>query len=119
VSFRTGTKSEMFLLSGRLRIGARRFRAKRKGGQPSRSEISELHKLTALPDYLNNLENSLRAREEECTALRKQVEAQRDEIDDLRHRLSLPLLPPPDTALGLVVPNSERHEGIPREDIAR
>ncbi|RSH83635.1 hypothetical protein EHS25_005539 [Saitozyma podzolica] len=72
----------------RNRIGARRFRAKRK-------------------EYLSNLENSLRVREEECTALRNQVEAQRDEINDLRKRFGLPSLPPPHTAWGLVLPNSE------------
>jgi hypothetical protein len=49
---------------------------------------------------MNSLENSLRVREEECTALRNQAEAQRDEINDLRQRLSLPFLPPPDTGLG-------------------
>lgn len=72
--------------------------------------------LTSPPEYVNNLEKSLRVREEECTALRNQVDAQRDEIDDLRQRLSLPLVPPPDTALGLVVPNSEWQEGIPKDD---
>lgn len=84
--------------------------------KPGRPELSKLHTPTSLPEYVNNLEKSLRVKEEECTALQNQVDAQRDEIDDLRQRLSLPLMPSSDTALGLVVPNSEWHEGVPSND---
>ncbi|WWD19350.1 hypothetical protein CI109_103809 [Kwoniella shandongensis] len=68
----------------RNRIGARRFRAKRK-------------------DYVQTLEGSLRSREDEINGLRSQLDAQRKEINDLRQRLGLPPIPQPDAGLGLVV----------------
>ncbi|KAK8854519.1 hypothetical protein IAR55_003258 [Kwoniella newhampshirensis] len=80
----------------RNRIGARRFRAKRK-------------------DYVITLEGSLLSREEEISKLLSQVEAQRKEINDLRGRLGLPLVPQPDAGLGLVV-NSGTAGGISGTD---
>ncbi|OCF35776.1 hypothetical protein I316_02268 [Kwoniella heveanensis BCC8398] len=69
----------------RNRIGARRFRAKRK-------------------DYVSNLEANLRSREDDISALQTQVEQQRNEINELRQRLGLPRIPDPDpVGLGLVV----------------
>ncbi|ORX38212.1 hypothetical protein BD324DRAFT_620003 [Kockovaella imperatae] len=59
----------------RNRIGARRFRAKRK-------------------DYVSNLESSLRARDDEMNALKHQVDAYRTQINELRTRLGMPLLSP-------------------------
>ncbi|ODN85474.1 hypothetical protein L198_07556 [Cryptococcus wingfieldii CBS 7118] len=55
----------------RNRIGARKFRAKRK-------------------DYVTTLEASLRGREEEIAELRAQVDAQHTEIQELRSRCGLP-----------------------------
>ncbi|KAK4683935.1 hypothetical protein P7C73_g6270, partial [Tremellales sp. Uapishka_1] len=69
----------------RNRIGARRFRAKRK-------------------DYVSTLEHSLRTRDDEITSLRTTVDSQRQEINALRERLGLPPLPMASTGLGLVVP---------------
>ncbi|WVF67656.1 hypothetical protein IAT40_002415 [Kwoniella sp. CBS 6097] len=72
----------------RNRIGARRFRAKRK-------------------DYVSSLEANLRSREDDVSALQAQVEQQRNEINELRQRLGMPRIPDPDpiaaVGLGLVV----------------
>ena len=60
--------------------------------------------LTDFIDYVSNLEKVLSDREDEITGLRTQVDSFRSEINDLRHRLGMPLLPAPDpSALGLVV----------------
>lgn len=52
-------------------------------------------------DYVSTLEGSLRVRDDEVHSLRSQLESYRNEINDLRTRLSMPLLPPapPDTGL--------------------
>lgn len=110
----------------RNRIGARRFRAKRKGQSPAptlaRVVGACLTKCAA--DYVSNLENTLKQRDDECSSLRTQVESHRSEINDLRHRLGMPMLPlnPPQpqsqssgdsSALGLVVPGGadwNKHE---------
>ncbi|ORY32155.1 hypothetical protein BCR39DRAFT_60707 [Naematelia encephala] len=82
----------------RNRIGARRFRAKRK-------------------DYVANIETSLRVRDDEIASLKGQVEAHRTEINDLRSRLGLPALPPPpDAGLGLVVSHSSGNDSVAWDD---
>jgi hypothetical protein len=97
------------------RIGARRFRAKRKG--ECTANVYTIPCLTSFSDYVSNIEATLRAKEDECSALRNQVDAQRNEINDLRHRLGLPILPAPDTALGLVVPNNDGwHDGLAKDE---
>ncbi|WWC63616.1 uncharacterized protein I303_106221 [Kwoniella dejecticola CBS 10117] len=55
----------------RNRIGARRFRAKRK-------------------DYVSNLEVQLRTRDDELATMKARVDAQQVEINQLRARLNLP-----------------------------
>ncbi|WVR09345.1 hypothetical protein IAU60_006411 [Kwoniella sp. DSM 27419] len=67
----------------RNRIGARRFRAKRK-------------------DYVNNIEATLRERDEENAALKAKLDAANKEINEYRQRLGLPPKPDP-PALGLNV----------------
>ncbi|WVQ68560.1 uncharacterized protein L199_006769 [Kwoniella botswanensis] len=79
----------------RNRIGARRFRAKRK-------------------DYVNNLETTLRMKDDEITTLRIRCESQQSEINNLRNKLGLPTIEYPtpqpqnnDTSgLGLVMNQS-------------
>lgn len=58
----------------RNRIGARRFRAKRK-------------------DYVSQLETGIQFRDDEIANLQSQLESQRNEINELRLQLKLPLLP--------------------------
>ena len=53
---------------------------------------------------MSNLEKTLNERDDEISGLRGQIDTFRTEINDLRHRLGMPLLPQPDpSALGLVV----------------
>ncbi len=53
-------------------------------------------------DYVSTLEGSLRVRDDEVHSLRSQLESYRNEINDLRTRLSMPLLPPPPPDTGLM-----------------
>ncbi|WOO77100.1 uncharacterized protein LOC62_01G000690 [Vanrija pseudolonga] len=73
----------------RNRIGARRFRAKRK-------------------DYVSALEYSKKEADAKIVQLEGQLESSRREINDLRARLNMAPLPPPvDGSLGLVVGSGE------------
>jgi len=92
----------------RNRIGARRFRAKRK-------------------DYVATLEASARVRDEQIAALQNQLEAQQNEINDYRQQLGLPLVHPkvpimagpgPENpgGLGLMVPMEEWEVGKVERD---
>lgn len=79
----------------RNRIGARRFRAKRK-------------------DYVNQLEAGIRLRDDEITNLQSRLESQRNEINELRLQLKLPLLPRSElSGLGLTM---ETHDQMERWD---
>ena len=88
----------------RNRIGARRFRAKRKGQSGTaffsylpaarRTWSSRVLSLTLALDYVGNLEASLRTRDGEISSLRDQVDSYRNEINDLRSRLGMPALSP-------------------------
>ncbi|OWZ29661.1 hypothetical protein C343_04692 [Cryptococcus neoformans C23] len=73
----------------RNRIGARRFRAKRKGKLGFRPEAL----INNVVDYVNQLEAGIRLRDDEITNLQSQLESQRNEINELRLQLKLPLLP--------------------------
>lgn len=62
-----------------------------------------------MPDYVSTLEVSLKEKDDECAALRLQLDSHRSEINDLRQRLGMPLVPSPTAssesgALGLLVP---------------
>jgi len=64
-----------------------------------------------MTDYVSSLEQSLRARDDEISMYKAQMDTLRQECNDLRGRLGMPLLSPPvpvqssmpDGALGLVV----------------
>ncbi|RSH88540.1 uncharacterized protein EHS24_001085 [Apiotrichum porosum] len=72
----------------RNRIGARRFRAKRK-------------------DYVSQLEATKKEGDARIMQLEAQLQASRREINDLRSRLNMAPLPSVDSSLGLVVGNNE------------
>lgn len=77
------------LIRDRPRIGVRRFRAKRKGKLGFRPEAL----INNVVDYVNQLEAGIRLRDDEITNLQSQLESQRNEINELRLQLKLPLLP--------------------------
>ena len=64
-----------------------------------------------MTDYVSSLEQSLRARDDEISMYKAQMDTLRQECNDLRGRLGMPLPSPPvpvqstmpDGALGLVV----------------
>ncbi|WVW85304.1 hypothetical protein I302_107342 [Kwoniella bestiolae CBS 10118] len=68
----------------RNRIGARRFRAKRK-------------------DYVQNLEHALRTKDDEISALKMRSDSQQREINNLRSKLGLPTIDYPPA----VTPNND------------
>jgi hypothetical protein len=93
----------------RNRIGARRFRAKRKGEfKRLRVVVVVLPKLTS-SDYVSQLESGKKDGESRIAALEAQVETWWREINELRSRLNMPPLPLPEVmkkgSLGLVVNN--------------
>jgi hypothetical protein len=66
---------------------------------------------------VSNLEKTLSDREDEISSLRAQVDTFRSEINDLRHRLGMPLMPTPDpSALGLVVTQDSWDKDDDRKD---
>ena len=92
----------------RNRIGARRFRAKRKGECYCIVWVLSDRGLTLL-DYVNQLETSKKEAEARIMHLESLVESTWRENNDLRARLNMPPAPPPDTSstLGLVVGSGE------------
>lgn len=91
----------------RNRIGARRFRAKRKG--ECFFVLSGSCVLTLFSDYVSALEYSKKEADAKIVQLEGQLESSRREINDLRARLNMAPLPPPpvDGSLGLVVGSGE------------